>query len=85
MDSKYFKVGAVVDIVTPKSRIGDRNVTLLEISSIGIVGTQKAITNAPIKFYSWDKVEELQLTQERVVTGITRTSGSMTNAKTVGA
>ena len=75
MDSKHFKEGSLVDITTPKSHLPDRNVTILEVHPQGIVGTQKGIKDAPIKFYSFEKIDQLELTRENSVVGITRTSG----------
>ena len=80
MESKHFKVGALVDIITPKSHLPNRNVTLLEVHDQGVVGRQEAIDNSPVCFYSWDKIEHMQLTQEVKVVGIRRTAGGASNA-----
>jgi len=75
MKSNYFKVGTLVEIVTPKSHLPDRNVTILEVHQQGLVGRQEAIKDSPVKFYSWNKIENLEVVRSTAVTGVKQTSG----------
>lgn len=75
MNSEYFKVGAIVNIKTPKSHLAHGKVSILEVHLQGIVGTQKGIKNAPVNFFSWDKIEEMELLREDAVIGTRTTSG----------
>jgi len=71
MNSKYFKVGALVEIRTEKSLLPQKNVKILETQGYGFVGQQDGVKDAPIKWFAWEKVE-MELQREAAVTG-TRT------------
>lgn len=61
MNSKYLCEGALVNVQTPKSHISFKKLSVLEVHECGIVTQQKDAKTAPIRFFSWDKIEDLEI------------------------
>jgi hypothetical protein len=75
MESKYFKVGALVDIVGTTSTRADTKRKVLEVHPQGIVVQATHSKDAPVHFFSWEKIVELRLSQDAAVVGIKTTAG----------
>lgn len=61
MESKYLKIGGLVDMRHSGSNATIHNVTVLEIQPFGFFGSQKMIKNAPIRLYPWEQITELTI------------------------